>query len=392
MGRLGDPGTPSSPVKSVAKRVSFFPRLCIYLQESPVGVYYTFQVLTMPPCPHFQWFELLGKDSEWSLVDPDRLRSIESLLPDPTRQNPILIFFVGKSRKAQTLKTMFTENNLSRRRSHRIANLFLDFASDQHDHPVLIADCTLNATSAHSFGPWHGCHENRRLDIDFGESPMGKGLDTVIANVHANLIVPLSHIVCLFSTDFGGNRACRDYVRRWIYQRPFPSNTWRVPAPELIVVTEDPSTIDTLVQLECEPEFSSVFDSLTIVTVDSAIPLNLTAPKLQRVLRGVAEEVQKSRQERNVFLSAHQMRRIVHYGAHAFTLNPKLGIDVLSSSNHPAAALNPSAMASHLASFLTHAERHNFPPSMVSGLIASALLKQGYPHFLHCTLWIPSAC
>lgn len=338
----------------------------------------------MPPCPHSQWFELLGRCSEWSLVDPDRLRSIESLLPDPKRQKPILLFFIGKSRKTQTLRKIFPENNLSRRKSHGIANLFLDFASDQHDHPVFIADCTLNATSANTFGPWYGCHENRRLEINYGESPMGNSLETMIANVHANLIVPIAHIVCLFSTDFGGNLACRDHVRRWISQRQLSSSTWRVPAPELIVVTEDPSTIDTLVQLECEPEFSSMFDSMTIVTVDSASSLNLSAAKLQRIFHGMAEDVQTSRHGTNVFFSAHQMRRIVHYGAHAFTSNPQLGIDVLSSSNHPAAALNSSAMATHLTSFLKHSDRHSFSPSMVSGLIASALLKQGYPHFLHC--------
>lgn len=338
----------------------------------------------MPPCPHSQWFELLGRSSEWSLVDPDRLRSIESFLPDPKRQKPILLFFIGKSQKAQTLRKIFPENNLSRRKSHGIANLFLDFASDQHDHPVFIADCTLNATAANSFGPWYGCHENRRLEINCGESPMGNSLETMIANAHANLIVPMAHIVCLFSTDFGGNLFCRDYVRRWINQRQLASSTWRVPAPELIFVTEDPSTIHTLVQLECEPEFGSMFDSMTIITVDSTVPLSLSAPRLQRILQGMVEEVQKSRHASNVFFSAHQMRRIVHYGAHTFTSNPTLAIDLLSSSNHPAGALRSSAVASHLTSFMKQSDRHSFSPSMVSGLIASALLQQGYPHFLHC--------
>ena len=37
---------------------------------------------------------------------------------------------------------------------------------------------------------------------------MGNSLETMIANVHANLIVLIAHIVCLFSTDFGGNLAC----------------------------------------------------------------------------------------------------------------------------------------------------------------------------------------
>ena len=127
-----------------------------------------------------------------------------------------------------------------------------------------------------------------------------------------------------------------------------------------------------------------MFDSMTIVTVDSASPLNLSAVKLQRIFYGMAEEVQISRYGTNVFFLAYQMRRIVYYGAHVFTSNPQLGIDVLLSSNHPAVALNLSAMATYLTSFLKHSDRYSFSPSMVSGLIASVLLKQGYPYFLYC--------
>lgn len=343
----------------------------------------------MPPCPHSQWLELFGKDPEWVLVDPDRLRSIENLLPDPDRQRPILMFFAGKSRKALVMKKIFTQNNLSRRKSHGIANLFLDFGSDKNDYPWLIADCTLNATAANSFGPWNGCHENRRLEIDSGDSDANKDLDTVIANVHANLIIPLAHVVCLFAADFGGNGPCRDHVRRWVSARRPASSTWRVPAPGLIIVTEDPSTIDGLVQLQCEAEASNVFESLTIVTVDNLLPPTLTAQKMQRVLRGAANEVQRHRLDSHLLFSASQLKRIVHHGFQAFTENPNCGLDVLSSSDHPAAALSASALALHLTSFLRQAERLNFALSTVANLIASALLKQGYPQFLHCIMSTP---
>ena len=338
----------------------------------------------MSPCPHSQWFEVIGRDTEWMLVDPKRLRSIENLLPDPAGQKPMLIFFIGKSRKALTMKKIFTQNNLSRSKSHGIANLFLDFGTDKNDHPWLIADCTLNATAANQFSPWNGCHENRRLEIDPGESDAKKELDAVVANLHANLIIPLTHVVVLFAADFGGNGPCRDHVRRWMSARHLASSRWRVPAPALIVVSEDPSTMDVLVQLECEAEVSNMFESLTIVTVDHLLPPTLTAQKLQGVLRAATNEVQKHRLENHLLFSASQLKRVVHHGVQAFTENPDCGLDVLSSSDHPAAALLAPTLTLHLTSFLRHAERLNFAPSTVSSLIASALLKQGYPHFLHC--------
>lgn len=206
----------------------------------------------------------------------------------------------------------------------------------------------------------------------------------MVATVHANLIILLTHVVCLFAADFGGNGPCRDHVRRWVSARRPTSSTWRVPAPGLIVVSEDPSTIDVLVQLECEAEVGNMFESLTIVTVDNLLSPTLTAPKLQRVLRAAASEVQRHRLDRHLLFTTSHLKRIVYHGVQAFTENPDWGLDILLSSDHPAAALSASTQALYLASFLQYAERLNFALSTVSSLIASVLLKQGYPDFLHC--------
>lgn len=69
-----------------------------------------------------------------------------------------MVFFVGKRCKAETLRALYTSNNVSRRAAHGVANVLLDHTSDMTPHPVLLADCTLHATPTSLVGPWRMCH------------------------------------------------------------------------------------------------------------------------------------------------------------------------------------------------------------------------------------------
>lgn len=346
-------------------------------------------ILSMSSCKHFQWLDIIGRNHDWTLLDPDRLKSIEDLLPDPTRQTPVLIIFLGKSRKASAIQAVFPQNNLSRRHSPGIANLFIDRSSEDNDSPWLIADCTLNAYVVTPSRAHSTCHNSRPLLINYGEAGNVISRAMVVAHLQANLFAPLAHLVCLFAEDFGGNKACRDYLGRWVYIRNQFSSQRLMPGPQLVVVLEDPSTIDIFVQLECETEFSNVFETLTVVTVDRGAPPNLTAQKLQRILRETAKVSQQIRSESHLLLTACHMRRTFHYGVRRYAASPGRGLDILSSSNHPATNL-PTAVDTHLKAFVRQSQNLGFARATVIELLASALLKQGYPEFMHRTnyaLW-----
>lgn len=338
----------------------------------------------MSSCKHLQWLEITGRKHDWTLLDPDRLKSIEDLLPDPTRQTPVLTIFLGKSRKDSAIQAVFPQNNIDRRHSHGIANLFVDGSSKDNDSPWLIADCTLNARVVTPSGAHSTCHDSRRLLINYGESATAVSRATVVVHLQTNLLTPLAHVVCLFAEDFGGNKACRDYIEQLVSSQHQTSSQRLVTGPQLVVVSEDPSTIDVFVQLECETEFSVVFETLNVVTVDACAPPNLTAQKLRRILRETAKASQIIRSESHMLLTAYHMRRIFHHGVRLFAASPGRGLDILSSADHPAASLS-TAFSTHLKAFVRKSQSLGFERTMVVELLASALLDQGYPEFWHRT-------
>lgn len=338
----------------------------------------------MSSCKHLHWLELIGRKHDWTLLDPNRLKSIESLLPDPVRQTPILIILLGKSRKTSVMQTVFPQNNLSRMDGHGIASLFVDQATENTDSPWLVADYTLNASPGNHAGAHSPCHDSQRLFINFGAAENGIDRATVVAHLHINLLTPLAHVVCLFAEDFGGNKACSDYIRRWLSVRKKTASQQLMATPDLVVVTEDPSTVDVFIQLECETSFNNVFETLTVVTVDVYAPPYLTGEKLQRTLQETAKASEQVRSEGHMLLTACHMGRIFHHGVRMFAASPSRALDIFSSSDHPAASL-PTLFSTHLKAFVRQSQSLGLEQKMVIRLLASALLNQGYPESMHRT-------
>ncbi|KAK5947735.1 hypothetical protein OHC33_011251, partial [Knufia fluminis] len=317
------------------------------------------------------WLDLDQTESHWALTDPGRLRRIMSDLPHPDRQQPSLVFFVGKRCKAETLRALYTSNNVSRRAAHGVANVLLDHTSDMAPHPVLLADCTPDATPTSLVGSWSMCHEAHRVNLaqhDLLDQDM-------VAFVQVNLLFSFSHVVCVFADDLGGNRAAARYVENWTRLRLGTAGELEV-RPHLLIVTTESRDMDALMQVECHSCFDSTFESLYIVVLDKTAVMS-NREKVRRILNHVIEDARQLRQERHLLLSASALADVFSRAVEAIGQDATTRVDLLTLSQHPAHSLARSLVARHLQHFLSLAVGQ-CPASTIVQLLASALLVQGY--------------
>ena len=336
----------------------------------------------MLPCPHVQWLDLDGIFPAWSLVDPNKLKRIVDFFEHPEAQYPSVVFFIGKRSKTDALKGLYANNNTTRWKSHGIANLHVDLDTIRSTYPTIFADCTVNAACTGHLGTWDTCHASRHYVVGEDDESNSMRLKDIVSHIHVNLLFPFTHVVCLFASDFGGNKACASYVENWLRIEGSTPDTKIHGVPCLVIATTDPGDIGSLVQLECHTKFNLVFGSLTIVKVEvsarAADPGNLF---LQAELRRIMDEARNDRLQGDLLLSAKHLAQTFPRAIRAFANCPHKAINIFSCSDHPAAHV-PS-VADHLKAFLSAGIRLGAPTRAVSEFIASAFLVQGYPSYAH---------
>lgn len=330
----------------------------------------------MAECANFEWFDLAGTEDRWTLTDLGRLQCITTSLPDPERQYPSLLFFVGKNLKSMMLQDLHASNRVTRRGAHGIANLLVDPDTRALSHPLLVADCTPEAPCASPRDPWYRCHETHRHPVCGDRVSQA----TMISRIHANLLFPFTHVVCVFADDLGGNRACAWYIQRWMTQRGSAPGSSVEVHPHLLVTTTCPDNLDVLVQVECQAEFHTVFESFQVLTVsDDAASCGEV---FHRALRRLVGDSRRLWRRRHALLNSVNLARMFTRAAEIFSEDTTQPTDFLASSRHPACSLSVADVAVHL-QHLRSSSAHVFPESVVVELMASALLVQGYPSDFH---------
>ena len=332
----------------------------------------------MPPCPHVQWLELDGIAPDWSVVDPNRLGLLVKDLPQPEKQLPSLVFFLGKRAKTSSLKSLFARNNVTRRNSHGLGNLYVDHRSIDSEQPLLFVDCSINANCANSLGPWNGCHDNHRYGICYDSSDGVSRLKEVVSHVHLNLLFPFALVVCLFADDLGGNSECAEYVTDWLRMKERATQSSMSASPHLVIVTADPTDIDALIQAQCHSRFDSCFESLTVLSVTSQGQIKLDAE-----LKRVTDAARKERQDRHLLFCASDMARMFALAVRAFARCPQSSTDFPSCLAHPASLIPAANLQRHLNAFVKAATSLHWSLELITEFMASALLAQAYPVHTH---------
>jgi hypothetical protein len=336
----------------------------------------------MLPCPHTQCLDLDGLYPAWSLVDPGRLKRLVDFFDNPEAQYPSIVLFIGKKSKTDALKGIFTNNNTTRRSSHGIANLHVDLGTTTSAHPLIFADCTLNAVCTGLVDAWNACHDSHHYPIGEDSESTSMRLNDIVSRIHVNLLLPFTHVVWLFASDMGGNRACVSYVESWLRIEGSMPNTEIRSLPHLVIATNDLGDPGMLVQLECHTKFNLVFGSLTIVNVEAS-PRATDPSKLflQAELRRILDQARKDRFQCNLLFSAKHLVQTFSAAIGAFAKCPQKVVNIFSCSGHPGAQV--TSAGGHLKAFLSAGVRLGASSNSISEFIASAFLAQGYPPYTH---------
>ncbi|KAK5070406.1 hypothetical protein LTR64_000077 [Lithohypha guttulata] len=176
--------------------------------------------------------------------------------------NPYTKYTIGYA-KTMTLSKLYPQNNTTRRSAHGVANLILDHSTEDHPHPVLIADCTYAAPRTTTNNN-EACPELQRHAVNMSTPNFGKDL---LAAIQVNLLFPFCHVVCAFAGDMGGNRLCAGHVALWIKHRNVVGTTSSAARSNLLVISDGECDMDALVQLECQDNFHGIFESFFVVSL-----------------------------------------------------------------------------------------------------------------------------
>lgn len=337
----------------------------------------------MSSCHHSQWLDVQADQTEWTIIDPDRLLSIRDALPDPEVQKPVVVFFLGKLKKSATINSILAQAESTKRRPHGIANLYTDQNTAVSKHPLIVADCTIGASTSFPADLWKGCHTHQQIVVSHHGDKVSVTKHTAVSELFARLLFPLAHIVCLVAIDFGGNAACGAYVASLMRIRARNASPVVNTAPELIIITEDANTIDVFIQLECEPVFGDLFGGLAIVTTDSRMADSVTALDVRQIFEATMADVLDVRAARSLLFSARDLERLFVHGLKQFAEGPRTSFDAFSSIDHPIKQLAKFHQTYHIGEFLKRTQTLKLSMTVVSSFIVTAIFAQSYPEGTH---------
>jgi hypothetical protein len=61
------------------------------------------------------WLDLVHESTGWALVDTGRMDQIVQDMSHPTTQYPSLVYFLGNANRVPALRSLFPQNNITRR-------------------------------------------------------------------------------------------------------------------------------------------------------------------------------------------------------------------------------------------------------------------------------------
>jgi hypothetical protein len=325
-------------------------------------------------CPHVQWVDLDGLDRDWAIIYAHRFRTVVDELPDPKGQFPSIVFFVGKQEKRSALQSIFTNNNVNRRRGHGIGSLQCDVTTLGSRNPILIADCHPTAKCTNLIGSWNGCHASLRLPLHRSVS-----LSALIPRIQADLLFRFVDVVCIFTVDLGGCHAAIEMIQHWTdVQNDHGAGV----KPRLVVVVATDSEGLEMACVEQHPGFALVFSGLTVVTTDCTSGLSDGLYlELKARLWSQVKEVRHQRQEDRILFSAAHLHHLFRMALSLFVRSPSTAFDWLLAAR--SAARSPRPNGDCLREFLSLTREAPFSSTNLPAFVASALLMNCYPAEMH---------
>ena len=278
-----------------------------------------------------------------------RLQRLVQSLPSPERQQPSLLYYIGKTSKSNTIAKLFPRTVFTYSKAG-IVHAVLDADTIEADHPTIILEDT-----AHQHKP------NNNLET-----------------LRTKLLFPFVNVICVISGGCGGLDGVKTKIATWAAH----GSTTRVSRsvlPRLVVVITKPDTISATCEsgLLSTPGFQDTFSNLHVI---EAPPLGRRwIAHLQTVLK---QEQHASHQEHLKFstsLSAVHISALFDRATEGFLQNEPF--DIINATRHQR-PVSP-ALEQHLRTWIELCVEVSVPLAVISSLIASALVMDAYPPGMH---------
>ncbi|KAL2836064.1 hypothetical protein BJX68DRAFT_274726 [Aspergillus pseudodeflectus] len=94
------------------------------------------------------WLDLVHNSTGWALVDTGRMDQIVQDMSHPTTQYPSLAYFLGNGNRVSALRSLFPQNNITRRGPAGLVRLYLSTTTASTEHPVWFVESGFHDSTA----------------------------------------------------------------------------------------------------------------------------------------------------------------------------------------------------------------------------------------------------
>lgn len=325
------------------------------------------------------WLGLEREDGAWTVTDSSAMRRIIDGIDDPPSQYPSMQLFVGRTAKAQALRSLYPHNNIGRHQKHGFARLHL--SSGASSYPLLFIESSL----APEAEPWQPRQEPLR------RHHLPSTRDHTCQDVHALLyqclLLPLVDTVCLFAADFGGIRRVQHLLESWDLVPLAGLDGEGFFRPRLVVVLtdagDDPVNVEAMentLQATAVPRLVASVSMVDLRDRHPLSPLSRFEPLRQRLSREL-DKARAARSKAHLLFSAVHLewifRRLLQHIAQA----PSSPFNCINACRPKQTGGDETIQ--YLGIFLGVAEQVHIPPTSMATFIASAYLMDAYPPGMH---------
>ena len=341
----------------------------------------------MSSCVHASFLQVVSDDSSLSLCNTRRLDRLCKALPDPARQSPSFLFFLGSGAKDQALSHIFKLDRLKRGARDGGNSLRVDPATVLSENPLLVAESDIQLPLLKRC-QYLNCHESRTHKVvQAAEADYGFAV-----SLHARLFFLFADVICIFTADFGGVSGTVDFLRACL-KLSSSSTAPRQIRPRVVLVgspQEDSATLSVLQVEELryrlldegEPDLHELFSQISIFEPpgDHVSP-RVRYRSLHECITKHAQQLRQVRSNSSYLFNALHLAKFFDQAVYHASKDISLPFSFILESRRQ----NPldSAFHTHLSRFLTLSAELKVPHDAVASFIASAITLDAYPPGMH---------
>jgi len=340
----------------------------------------------MASCAHQYWLRLHQGENGIEIQYTNRLHHISNSLPNPTKQRPSLLFFIGKQFKGRALRALFPDITILNSRKYGIANICVHPTTKDDQHPILIADSCPDYSQVKLRGK-ETCHEIKSYQVAWLDESSPQKKQQLADHLVARLFSLFIDVLCIFAPDCGGIDGVVNLLAAWTASGSASSLPDAV-RPRLLVVTSIPGesfaseALRFRLRLLSNRKFSEIFSSLNVVN-----ELGNGRTRSREHFKGLAEVIQHEthtiRAER---INSQTLFSMVHISAFfdaalcQFASSLQVFDFVQCSREETPVSHN---FQHQLSTLMRLCSEHDIPANVIWDFIASVVVLDGFPPDMH---------